>query len=142
MITIDNSRDAILTDFSKAVLEDRYLLKKDVDKDCNKIQNSETFQELFTRVATAYQDDNAHGQRIYDYMSKCWFMPATPILANGGTTRGLPISCFLNETEDSLDSIAELWNENVYLASSGGGIGSFIGNIRSINETISKRVFF
>lgn len=139
MITIDNSRDAILTDFSKAVLEDRYLLKKDVDKDCNKIQNSETFQELFTRVATAYQDDNAHGQRIYDYMSKCWFMPATPILANGGTTRGLPISCFLNETEDSLDSIAELWNENVYLASSGGGIGSFIGNIRSINETISNK---
>ena len=32
-------------------------------------------------------------------------MPATPVLSNGGTTRGLPISCFLNEASDSLDGI-------------------------------------
>jgi len=91
------------------------------------------------RVALAYSDSQEHAQRIYDYISKMWFMPATPILANGGTNRGLPISCFLNEMQDSLDSIADTWNENVYLASSGGGIGTHIGNIRSINEDINGK---
>ena len=56
---------------------------------------------------------------IYDYMSRLWFMPATPVLSNGGTARGLPISCFLNEASDSLDGIVGLWNENVWLASQG-----------------------
>ena len=54
-------------------------------------------------------------------------MPATPVLSNGGTNRGLPISCFLNEASDSLDGIVGLWNENVWLASKGGGIGSLLG---------------
>ena len=60
-------------------------------------------------------------------MSKLWFMPATPVLSNGGTKRGLPISCFLNEASDSLDGIVGLWNENVWLASKGGGIGVVLG---------------
>ncbi|CAN7939928.1 unnamed protein product, partial [Ixodes pacificus] len=63
-------------------------------------------------------------------------MPATPILSNGGTNRGLPVSCFLNETEDSLRGIVNLWNENVWLASRGGGIGSYWGNLRSIGEKV------
>ncbi len=78
----------------------------------------------------------AHAQRIYDYISKLWFMPATPVLSNGGTQRGLPISCFLNEASDSLDGIVGLWNENVWLASKGGGIGSYWGNLRSIGEKV------
>ena len=63
-------------------------------------------------------------------------MPATPVLSNGGTNRGLPISCFLNEASDSLDGIVGLWNENVWLASKGGGIGSYWGNLRSIGERV------
>jgi ribonucleoside-diphosphate reductase alpha chain len=69
-------------------------------------------------------------------MSRLWFMPATPVLSNGGTTRGLPISCFLNECEDSLEGIVNLWNENVWLAAKGGGIGSYWGNLRSIGESV------
>src|SRR3954466_15980009 len=60
-------------------------------------------------------------------MSRLWFMPATPVLSNGGTARGLPISCFLNEASDTLEGILGLWNENVWLASKGGGIGSRLG---------------
>ena len=63
-------------------------------------------------------------------------MPATPVLSNGGTQRGLPISCFLNEASDSLEGIVGLWNENVWLASKGGGIGSYWGNLRSIGEKV------
>ena len=125
MITYKD-RDSLLTDFGKSVMLDRYLLK------------GESFQDLFKRVALYYSDNEDHAQRLYDYMSRLWFMPATPILANGGTDRGLPISCFLNQMEDSLKSISDIWNENVYLASSGGGIGTNISNVRSINESISK----
>ncbi len=125
-VRTDNSRDALMTDFGIATLKDRYLLP-----------NEET-QDLFARVSAAYADDQAHAQRIYDYMSKQWFIPATPVLSNGGTERGLPISCFLNETEDSLDGIVGLWQENVWLAAKGGGIGSYWGNVRSIGENIGR----
>ena len=95
-VKIDRSRDANLTDFGKAVLSDRYLMP------------GEEYQDLFARVSCHFADDSAHAQRIYDYMSNLWFMPSTPVLSNGGTERGLPISCFLNEATDSLDGIVNL----------------------------------
>ncbi|MSO90327.1 MAG: ribonucleoside-diphosphate reductase subunit alpha [Acetobacteraceae bacterium] len=125
-VRIDRSRDALLTDFGRATLDDRYLMP------------GESYQDLFARVASYYGEDAGHAQRIYDYMSKLWFMPATPVLSNGGTQRGLPISCFLNEASDSLDGIVGLWNENVWLASKGGGIGSYWGNLRSIGEKVGQ----
>ena len=125
-VQIDRSRDSHLTEFGKETLKDRYLLP------------GESFQDLFARVAMFYGDDSAHAQRLYDYMSKLWFMPATPVLSNGGTDRGLPISCFLNECDDSLNGIVDLWNENVWLASRGGGIGSYWGNLRSIGEKVGR----
>ncbi len=123
-ININHKKDENLSVFGKAVLKDRYLLP------------NENCQELFARVASHYADNQDHAQRIYDYISDLWFMPATPILSNGGTERGLPISCFLNECTDSLEGIVNLWNENVWLASRGGGIGSYWGNVRSIGETV------
>jgi ribonucleoside-diphosphate reductase alpha chain len=125
-IVIDPSRDAKLTAFGKETLEDRYLLNDEKGSP----------QKLFARVACHYADDSAHAQRIYDYISNLWFMPATPVLSNGGTERGLPISCFLNEASDSLEGIVDLWNENVWLAARGGGIGSYWGNLRSIGEQV------
>lgn len=125
-VTVDYARDALLTHFGKATLGDRYLLE------------GEGPQDMFARVAMAYADDSAHAQRLYDYMSRLWFMPATPVLSNGGTQRGLPISCFLNECSDSLNGIVDLWNENVWLAALGGGIGSYWGNLRSIGENVGR----
>ena len=123
-VRIDRSRDAKLTEFGKATLSDRYLM------------DGESYQDLFARVAAHFADDTAHAQRLYDYISNLWFMPATPVLSNGGTKRGLPISCFLNEASDSLEGILDLWNENVWLAARGGGIGSYWGNLRSIGERV------
>ena len=125
-IKIDRTRDSNLTDFGRATLSDRYL------------GANESYQDLFARVASYYADDNLHAQRIYNYISNLWFMPATPVLSNGGTKRGLPISCFLNEAGDSLDGILDLWSENVWLAARGGGIGSYWGNLRSIGEKIGR----
>ncbi|ARW16217.1 ribonucleoside-diphosphate reductase subunit alpha [Komagataeibacter europaeus] len=125
-VRVDHSRDALLTAFGKATLDNRYLLP------------GESYQDLFGRVASYYGANPAHAQRLYDYISRHWFMPATPVLSNGGTTRGLPISCFLNEANDSLRGIVDLWNENVWLASKGGGIGSYWGNLRSIGENVGR----
>ena len=123
-VQIDRGRDDLLTDFGKETLKDRYLLP------------GESYQDLFARVATAYADNAEHAQRLYDYISKLWFMPATPVLSNGGTGRGLPISCYLNSVDDSLDGIVATWNENVWLASRGGGIGTYWGNVRGIGEPV------
>ncbi len=123
-LQLDRTRDDLLTDFGKKTLEDRYLLA------------DESYQDMFARVATAFADDHEHAQRVYDYMSKLWFMPSTPVLSNGGAARGLPISCFLNAVGDSLEGIQSVWNENVSLASNGGGIGTYWGGVRSIGEKV------
>jgi ribonucleoside-diphosphate reductase alpha chain len=125
-LVLDRSRDALLSDFGRATLDDRYLL------------TDESYQDMFARVACAYADDVAHAQRLYDYISRLWFMPSTPILSNGGAKRGLPISCFLNTVGDSLDGIVSTWNENVLLASNGGGIGTYWGFVRSVGESIGR----
>lgn len=125
-LQLDRARDALLTDFGKATLTDRYLLP------------GEDYQDMFARVSCAYADDVEHAQRLYDYMSQLWFMPSTPILSNGGAGRGLPISCFLNTVADTLDGIVTTWNENVLLASNGGGIGTYWGFVRGVGESIGK----
>lgn len=132
-IIIDDSRDELLTEFGKATLRDRYLLP------------GESYQDLFARVACANSDDlvhegkpwGGHAQRLYDYISKLWFMPATPVLTNSGVSRGLPISCFLNLVGDSMESIAQATWENIWLAAKGGGIGTCWSPVRSINEPIA-----
>lgn len=125
-IAIDNSRDNLLTDFGKATVRDRYLLP------------GETIQGMFARVAAWFSQDQEHAQRLYDAMSQHWFMPATPVLSNGGTNRGNPISCFLNSVGDSLDDISRVWNENVWLAAKGGGIGTNWSNVREIGAKINE----
>lgn len=121
---VDHTRDEKLTDFGKATLKDRYLME------------GESYQDMFARVAKHYSNDEAHAQRIYDYISNLWFMPATPVLSNGGNSRGLPISCFLSEATDNMHGIVDTWNENIWLACKGGGIGSYWGNIRAIGERV------
>jgi ribonucleoside-diphosphate reductase alpha chain len=123
-IVIDRSRDNFLTPYGKAMMVSDYLLP------------GESFQDRFACVARAYADNDAHAQRVYDYISRLWFMPATPILSNGGSTRGLPISCYLSSADDSLASIVEHWNENIWLAAKGGGIGSYWGNLRGLGEKV------
>ena len=124
MLNIDNNRDDLLTDFGKKTLKDRYTLP------------GESYQGMFARVASAFADDEAHAQRMYDYMSKLWFMPATPVLSNGGAGRGLPISCYLNTVADSMEGIKSTWMENVDLATNGGGIGTYWGEVREIGGKI------
>jgi ribonucleoside-diphosphate reductase alpha chain len=123
---INKDRDDLLTDFGKTTLKDRYLLPEE-----------DSPQEAFMRAAKAYSDNDEMAQRIYNYASKLWFMFSTPILSNGGTTRGMPISCFLNYVGDSREGITGHYTENAWLTSIGGGIGGYWGDIRSDGTSTS-----
>jgi ribonucleoside-diphosphate reductase alpha chain len=123
LLKIDYNRDNYLSEFSIKTLEDRYLL-----------EGEKSPQDAFARAAQAFADDEAHAQRLYDYASKLWFMFSTPILSNGGSDRGLPISCFLNYVEDSRTGITSHYTENAFLSSVGGGIGGCWNSIRSVGS--------
>ena len=126
-IEIDFKRDRYLSEFSIKTLQDRYL-----------VNGEGSPQQAFARAADAFADDDAHAQRLYDYASKLWFMFSTPILSNGGTKRGLPISCFLNYVDDSRRGITDHYTENAFLSSVGGGVGGYLGDIRSVGSKTSN----
>ena len=117
---MEYSRDNLLTDFGKKTLQDRYLLPEETSP-----------QDAFMRAAKAFSDNDEMADRIYNYASKLWFMFSTPILSNGGTKRGMPISCFLNYVGDSREGLTGHYTENAWLASVGGGIGGYWGHVRS-----------
>ena len=124
-IEINYDKEKKLDKFSLHTLKDRYFWEEETHA-----------QEAFARAAVfaaTYKGttDYEMAQRLYNYSSDCWFMFSTPILSNGGTTRGLPISCFLNYVPDSRDGLSSHYDENIWLASSGGGIGGYWGDIRS-----------
>lgn len=127
LVQIDLARDAEFNDFTLQTLKERYLLPGEVSP-----------QHAFARAAAAFADDPAHAQRLYDYVSRLWFMFATPLLSNGGSERGLPISCFLNATEDSRQGIFDHWAETGWLSSVGGGVGGYWGDLRSAGEKTGR----
>ncbi len=127
MLDVDYTRDNLLDDYAKSILRERYMTPDEVSP-----------QDAFARAALAFADDIEHAQRMYDYVSKHWMMFSTPILSNAGTQRGLPISCFLNYVPDSREGLNAHWSENTWLASMGGGIGGYWGDVRSDRVATSK----
>jgi len=137
-IDIELTRDAIVGKSGLSIMQDRYY-QRDYDPDTQtwtQIENSA--QECFARSATTYASNQEHAQRLYNYISKMWFMPATPILANALTNRGLPISCFLSDVQDSVEGLLDHYSENGFLSSYGGGIGSNWSKVRSIGSSTSR----
>ena len=124
-IVIDYDKEKKLDKFSLDTLKDRYFWEDETHA-------QESFARAAVFAATYKQTtDFELAQRLYNYCSNGWFMFSTPILSNGGTTRGLPISCFLNYVPDSRTGLSAHYDENIWLASSGGGIGGYWGDIRS-----------
>ena len=124
-IKINYDNESKLDKFSLDTLRDRYFIEGETHA-----------QEAFARASifgATYKGVTDYGlaQRLYEYSSNCWFMFSTPILSNGGTSRGLPISCFLNYVPDSRTGLSAHYDENIWLASSGGGIGGYWGDVRS-----------
>jgi len=126
-IEIDLSRDKRLSNQAFKLLE-YYLQEDEVSP-----------QEGFARAAVAYCGGNLDlAQNIYEYVSKGWFMYASPILSNAPKPEekhtGLPISCFLSYVPDTIIGLTEHHAETAWLSVKGGGVGGHWSTVRGITD--------
>jgi len=127
-IKIDTTKDKQLSEQAYKLLKDYY---------CNDNENSP--QHAFARASIAYSDGDLElAQRIYDAVSKGWFMFASPVLSNapmpGQKARALPISCFLTYVPDSLEGLIDHSAELRWLSVKGGGVGGHWSAVRAISD--------
>jgi ribonucleoside-diphosphate reductase alpha chain len=82
--------------------------------------------------------DEALATRLYEYVSKKWFMFASPVLSNApnGTKKdkGLPISCFLTYVPDTLEGLISHSSELRWLSVFGGGVGGHWSDVRTVTD--------
>jgi ribonucleoside-diphosphate reductase alpha chain len=104
-----------------------YLLKGETPKDA--------YWRVCTTVARRLGKPEL-ASKFFDYVWKGWLNLATPVLANTGTERGLPISCFGIDVADSIYDIGNKNLEMMILAKHGGGVGIGINQIRSAGSKI------
>ena len=132
-IKLSPERNQLHTYFGLENLRDRYFLR---DANGDVCENPQTF---YARVAAGMsRGDRELAQNMYEIMSKMWFIPATPVLMNIGTNKGLPISCFLNTVPDTLEGIFDIYRENAFLAKFGGGIGTCWSQLRGQNAPLKS----
>ena len=127
-INIDYNRDSDLSEQSLKLLTDYYV--KDYEH---------SPQQAFARAATCFSyGDLELSQRIYDYVSKGWFMYSSPILSNavapGEEVKGLPISCFLSYVDDSVEGLVAHQSELAWLSIKGGGVGGHWSDVRAVSD--------
>jgi ribonucleoside-diphosphate reductase alpha chain len=127
-INIDLKRDELLSEQAKKLVEDYYCRKKETSP-----------QEAYARAAVAYSyGDMDLAQRIYDYVSKGWFMYASPVLSNAPRpdekAKALPISCFLTYVPDSLEGLIDHSSELRWLSVKGGGVGGHWSDVRAVSN--------
>ena len=121
-ITIDLARDALFDELGIKRLRESYMRDDETSP-----------QHRFAYVSKIFSSNEAHAQRLYDYASKHWLSYSTPILSFGRSSKGMPISCFLNFIEDTAEGLVENLSETNWLSMLGGGVGIGFG-IRSAGD--------
>ena len=101
----------------------------------------ETPKGMYNRTATSAAKSGNFNEKLrldfFDVMWKNWLCPASPVLSNLGTDRGLPISCFGLSVEDKMEDIMGRGiGELAMLTKSGGGVGVGFNNIRCSGSLI------
>jgi len=131
-IKIDLTRDELLTDYAVGMLKDFYMIEGETSP-----------QQAYARAAAAWSTykgdlDEGLSERLYDYVSRKWFMFASPVLSNapqeGKKTRGLPISCFLTYVPDTLEGLISHTAELRWLSIMGGGVGGHWSDVRTVSD--------
>ena len=127
-INIDITRDTMLSEQATQLLRDYYMLSSEVSP-----------QESFARASLAYCDgDYDFAQRIYEYVSKQWFMFSSPVLSNAPKPnklfKALPISCFLTYVGDTLEDLIAHNTEVAWLSVKGGGVGGHWSDVRAVSD--------
>lgn len=131
-IRIHPDRDFLLEDYAVGMLKDFYML-----------ENESSPQEAYARAARAWSTfqgnlDQDLAKRLYEYVSKKWFMFASPVLSNApdkeGKGKGMPISCFLTYVPDTLDGLINHSSELRWLSVMGGGVGGHWSDVRTVSD--------
>jgi ribonucleoside-diphosphate reductase alpha chain len=97
----------------------------------------EQYQRIAATLAAHTPDPSEWKEKFFDIMWKGWLSPSTPILANTGTNRGLPVSCAGSYIPDSIDGIYKAKHETAMLTKMGFGTAGYLGDVRSRGESIS-----
>ena len=121
-ITIDLAQDALFDELGLKRLRESYMRDDETSP-----------QHRFAYVSKIFSSNPEHAQRLYDYASKHWLSYSTPILSFGRSSKGMPISCFLNYIEDTAEGLVENLSETNWLSMLGGGVGIGFG-IRSAGD--------
>lgn len=131
-VEVNYDRDDLLTDYAVGMLKDFYMIDGETSP-----------QDAYARASTAWsmykgQLDDVLARRLYEYVSKKWFMYASPVLSNApsdeGKSKGLPISCFLTYVPDTLEGLIEHSSELRWLSVMGGGVGGHWGDVRTVSD--------
>ena len=121
-ITMLPERDGLFDELGIARLKESYMMDHELSP-----------QERLAYVSKSFSSNPEHAQRLYDYASKHWLSYSTPILSYGKSSRGLPISCYLNYIHDSAEGLVDNLSETNWLSMLGGGVGIGFG-IRSSDD--------
>jgi len=87
--------------------------------------------------AEYYLKIDGFAKKFEDYMSKGYYSLSTPVWINFGKEKGLPISCYGSNIDDTLDSILNASREIGMMSKYGGGTSAYLGNIRARGNKIS-----
>lgn len=105
------------------------------------LYQASTPREQYTRIAKTLSahtpDPDLWYEKFFNLMWKGWLSPSTPILANTGTNRGLPVSCAGQYIGDSIHDIYSAKTETAMLTKMGFGTAGYLGDIRSRGTPIS-----
>jgi ribonucleoside-diphosphate reductase alpha chain len=104
------------------------------------LSEEETPEQRIENIAQAAEDTlgiPGFKDKFVDYMSRGWYSLSSPIWANYGLPRGLPISCFGSYVDDTMESILGKTAEVGMMSKMGGGTSGYFGDIRSRGTDIS-----
>lgn len=106
------------------------------------LQVGETPKDMFHRLSQTagklLQREDLEGD-LFNIFWNGWLGPASPVAANFGTTRALPISCYSIHASDSISSIFSHLKESAALSKAGGGVGVYLGDIRPAGSFFSGK---
>ena len=88
-------------------------------------------------IAEKYLNIKDFAHKFEDYMAKGYYSLSTPVWINFGKSKGLPISCYGSNVDDTLDSILNAGREIGMMSKYGGGTSAYLGNIRPRGSGIS-----
>ena len=139
-IKVNDNLNSEVNEITTSNYEKYYWLNEESRKFLSRGYISETPEQRIKDIANKAEESlkiEGWGKKFEDYMSRGFYTLSTPVWINFGKEKGLPISCYGSNVDDSLDSILNAGREIGMMSKYGGGTSAYLGNIRSRGSVIS-----